>query len=119
MKKILIIDGDCRFCLGSTKLLRRMLAVPLHVITQHHLEYAAFQKQFNASEWAIDSIKLIVDDKLFMKSRAISTLLVGAHWYYQPIRIFFLLPTFVLDRIYDFIARNRYLWGKGGSCEII
>jgi len=114
-----IIDGNCRFCLGSTKLLRRMLAVQLHVITQYDLEYSDIQNRFNTSDWAVDSIKLIVGDQLFMKSQAISKIMVGAHWYFQPLRIFFLLPTSLLDAVYDFIAKNRYLWGKENSCEII
>ena len=115
----IIIDGDCRFCLGSTNLLRRMLAVPLHVITQYDLEYADFQNRFNPSDWAVDSIKLIEGDKLLMKSQAIAALLVEAHWYFQPLRILFLLPRGLLDVIYDLIARNRYFWGKGGNCDVI
>jgi predicted DCC family thiol-disulfide oxidoreductase YuxK len=114
-----IIDGNCRFCLGSTKLLRRMLAVQLHVITQFDLEYSDIQNRFNPSDWAVDSIKLIVGDQLLMKSKAIAALMVGAHWYFQPLRIFFLLPKSLLDSLYDFIAKNRYLWGKGNNCEVI
>ena len=114
-----IIDGNCRFCLESTKLLRRMLAVQLHVITQYDLEYADIQNRFTPSDWSVDSIKLIVGDQLFMKSKAISKLMVWAHWYFQPFRIFFLLPTVLLDAVYDFIAKNRYLWGKGNNCEVI
>jgi len=115
----IIIDGDCNFCRGSTKLLRRMLAVPLHVITQYDLEYADFQNRFNASDWAVDSIKLILGQQLIMKSQAIAALLVHAHWYIQPVRVVFLLPRGFLDACYDLIAKNRYLWGKGGSCEVI
>jgi predicted DCC family thiol-disulfide oxidoreductase YuxK len=114
-----IIDGDCRFCLGSTKLLRRMLKVQMNVITQYDLKYADFQNRFDASDWAIDSIKLIKGDKLLMKSKAISVLMVEAHWYFQPLRILFLLPTFLLDAVYDLIAKNRYLWNKGDNCKII
>lgn len=114
-----IIDGNCRFCLGSTKILRRILVDELHVITQYDLKYVDFQNRFNPSDWAVDSIKLIVGDQLFMKSQAISKLMVGAHWYLQPLRIFFLLPTRLLDAIYDFIAKNRYLWGKEDKCEVI
>jgi predicted DCC family thiol-disulfide oxidoreductase YuxK len=114
-----IIDGDCRFCLGSTKILRRILAGELHVITQYDLKYVDFQNRFAPSDWSVDSIKLIVGDQLFMKSQAISKLMVGAHWYFQPLRIFFLLPTRLLDAMYDFIAKNRYLWGKGNKCEVI
>jgi predicted DCC family thiol-disulfide oxidoreductase YuxK len=114
-----IIDGNCRFCLGSTKLLRRILAVQLHVITQFDHEYLVIQNRFNPADWAVDSIKLIIGDHLFLKSKAIAALLVEAHWYFQPLRIFFLLPTSLMDAIYDFIAKNRYLWGKGNNCEVI
>jgi predicted DCC family thiol-disulfide oxidoreductase YuxK len=117
MNMILIIDGDCRFCLGATKLLGRILAVQLKVITQHDQAYLDFQNQFNVSDWAVDSIKLIEGDKILMKSKAIAACMVQAHWYFQPLRIFFLLPTVLLDAVYDLIARNRYLWGKG-SCDI-
>jgi len=96
-----------------------MLAVPLHVITQYDLEYADFQNRFNASDWAVDSIILIVGQQLIMKSQAIAALLVHAHWYIQPVRVVFLLPRGFLDACYDLIAKNRYLWGKGGSCEVI
>ena len=116
---LVIIDGKCRFCQGSTKILRRILKGQLHVITQYDPEYADFQNRFSPSEWAVDSIKLIVGDQLFMKSQAISKLMIEAHWYFQPLRIFFLLPTSLLDVMYDFIAKNRYLWGKGNNCEII
>ena len=115
----IIIDGDCRFCRGSTKILRRILNGPLHVITQYDLEYTDLQNRFNPADWAVDSIKLIVGDQLFMKSQAISKLMVGAHWYFQPLRILFLMPTGLLDALYDFIAKNRYLWGKENNCEII
>ncbi len=115
----IIIDGNCRFCLVSTKLLRRILAVQLHVITQYDHEYSDIQNRFNPSDWAVDSIKLIVGNQLFMKSKAIAALLAEAHWYFQPLRIFFLLPTSLMDAIYDFIAKNRYLWGKGNNCEVI
>ena len=114
-----IIDGDCRFCLGSTKILRRILVGELHVITQYDPEYIDFQNRFAPSDWAVDSIKLIEGDQLFMKSKAISALMVEAHWYFQPLRIFFLLPTGFLDAMYDFIAKNRYLWGKEDNCEVI
>ena len=114
-----IIDGDCRFCLASTKLLRRMIKVQLHVITQYDPEYAVYQNQFNASDWSVDSIKLVDGDQLLMKSKAISTLMVGSHWYFQPLRIFCMVPRFLLDALYDFVAKNRYFLGKGEKCEVI
>lgn len=114
-----IIDGDCRFCLLSTKLLRRISKVQLLVISQYDLEYIDFQNRFEESEWSIDSIKVVVGDTLFIKSKAISVLMVGAHWYFQPLRILLLLPSRLLDIGYDFIAKNRYLFWKGENCNVI
>jgi predicted DCC family thiol-disulfide oxidoreductase YuxK len=114
-----IIDGNCRFCLGSTKLLRRILAVQLHVITQFDVEYLDIQHRFNSADWAVDSIKLIVGDHLLLKSKAMAALMVEAHWYFQPLRLVFILPTGLLDALYDFIAKNRYLWGREDTCEVI
>jgi len=119
MKMQVIIDGDCLFCHASTKLLRRLLRVQLHVITQYDLEYIDIQNRFEQSEWSVDSIKVIVGDQLFMKSKAIATLMVDAHWYFQPLRILFLFPRFILDALYDLTAKNRYLFGKGENCKII
>ena len=65
-----IIDGNCRFCLGSTKLLRRMLAVQLHVITQYDLEYADFQNRFMKRLWkeGIDTHIMIGNHDTYYKN---------------------------------------------------
>ena len=67
----------------------------------------------------IDSIKWVVGEEVYVKSEAISRILVQAHWYFQPIRIVFLLPTRLLDLGYDWVAKNRLFWGKSvDDCAI-
>lgn len=67
----------------------------------------------------IDSIKWVVGKKVYVKSDAIARILVRAHWYFQPLRILFLLPTRLLDMGYDWVAKNRLFWGKSvDDCAI-
>ncbi len=54
-----------------------------------------------------------------MKSDALSRILVHSHWYFQPLRIVFFLPTRLLDVGYDWVAKNRLFWGKSvDDCAI-
>ena len=67
----------------------------------------------------IDSIKWVVGKEVYVKSDAIARILVRAHWYFQPLRIVFLLPTRLLDKGYDWVAKNRLFWGKSvDDCAI-
>ena len=67
----------------------------------------------------IDSIKWVEGKEVYVKSDAIARILVRAHWYFQPLRIVFLLPTRLLDMGYDWVAKNRLFWGKSvDDCAI-
>jgi predicted DCC family thiol-disulfide oxidoreductase YuxK len=45
--------------------------------------------------------------------------MLHAHWYFQPLRIVFLLPAGLLDKGYDWVAKNRLFWGKSvDDCAI-
>jgi predicted DCC family thiol-disulfide oxidoreductase YuxK len=66
-----------------------------------------------------DSFVLIKDGVAYQKSTA--GLVAWSHlpWYMQYMKIFWLVPKFLRDRVYDFIAANRYKWfGKKESCMI-
>lgn len=67
----------------------------------------------------IDSIKWVVGKEVYMKSDAISRILAFSHWYFQPLRLVFLLPASILDKGYDWVAKNRLFWGKSvDDCAI-
>lgn len=111
MDGIVLIDGNCRFCRFSSKLLKKMVAGELPIIPETSFT------EFTLPE--IDSIKWVVGSEVYVKSDALSRILVNAHWYFQPIRIVFLLPSFILDKGYDWVAKNRLFWGKSvDDCAI-
>lgn len=67
----------------------------------------------------IDSIKWVVGTDVYVKSDALSRILAFSHWYFQPLRLVFLLPTSFLDKGYDWVAKNRLFWGKSvDDCAI-
>jgi predicted DCC family thiol-disulfide oxidoreductase YuxK len=67
----------------------------------------------------IDSIKWVVGTDVYVKSDAIYRILAFSHWYFQPLRLVFLLPASFLDKGYDWVAKNRLFWGKSvDDCAI-
>ena len=111
MDGIVLIDGNCRFCRFSSKLLKRMVAGELPIIPETSFT------EFTLPD--IDSIKWVVGRNVYVKSDALSRILVNAHWYFQPLRLVFLLPASLLDKGYDWVAKNRLFWGKSvDDCAI-
>jgi predicted DCC family thiol-disulfide oxidoreductase YuxK len=40
-------------------------------------------------------------------------------WYWKELQIFWIIPAFIRNAVYDFIAHNRYKWfGKKEVCMI-
>ena len=111
MDGIVLIDGNCRFCRFASKLLKRMVTGDLPIIPETSFT------DFILPD--IDSIKWVVGYDVYVKSDALSRILVNAHWYFQPLRVVFFLPASLLDKGYDWVAKNRLLWGKSvDDCAI-
>lgn len=76
-------------------------------------------EKYNIDPNIIDSLVLIKNDKIFIKSDAIleisNDLLIG----WRLFRIGIILPKIIRDYLYDFIAKHRYkIFGKKDKCPI-
>lgn len=111
-----IIDGECNFCRFASRTLVKMISLPLDIQFQQAAIVTAWEMDFEHPNWKIDSIKVLIGHQVYVKSEAVSILLKDAKWYFQPLRIIFILPRTFLDRVYDWIAKNRRLWGT--SCPV-
>lgn len=118
--KIILFDGVCNLCNGAIN----------HVIKRDEknvFKFAALQSdigqeltsKFNIDRLKVDSIILIDGEKHYEKSSAalhIAKHLSGA---YPLLFGFMIIPKFIRNAVYDYIARNRYKWfGKKESCMI-
>lgn len=66
-----------------------------------------------------DSIVLIRDAKLRVKSGAALAIARGIRWPWPLLSVFWLIPSPLRDFVYDWIARNRLRWfGKREQCWV-
>lgn len=117
-KRIVFFDGICGLCNSFIDLLMRE-------DKQNVLSYAPLQGQ-TAKELIpesnlidLDTIMYYDNGKLFQKSDAVLRILgdIGGIW--KLALVFKVVPLFVRNKVYDFVAGNRYKWfGKKEACRM-
>ena len=117
---IILFDGVCNFCNASVNFIIR------HDHTNYFrfspLQSTAGQKlvqHFKMEHLPLNSILLVENNMIYQKSTAvlrISKKLSGAYFLLYG---FIIIPPFIRDAIYTYVARNRYKWfGKKETCMI-
>ena len=67
----------------------------------------------------VDSIILIKNNKVFIKSSAILEIIKDLPIGWRLLRIGIIIPQFIRDWLYDLIAKHRYqIFGKKDECPI-
>jgi predicted DCC family thiol-disulfide oxidoreductase YuxK len=120
-KKLILFDGVCNLCNSSVK----------YVIKHDNKEqflFSALQsdvgknilKHYKIDTSKIDSILLYTPEKgIDYKSTAALKIATALGFPQNIMAIFFIVPHFIRNWVYDFIAKNRYKWyGKKESCMI-
>lgn len=75
-------------------------------------------KEYKVKEGYLDSIILIKGDNIFYKSRAALEIAKNLSGLWPMTFAFIIIPSFIRDPIYDWIAKNRYKWfGKRETCR--
>ena len=117
-KKIILFDGVCNLCSGSVNF----------VIKRDHKDvfrFAPLQEGVGLELMATykidpaktDSIVLIENGKAYVKSTAALRAARYLPGLWPLLYGFMIVPRFIRNWVYDFIARNRYKWyGKQESC---
>ncbi|MGZ8536773.1 MAG: thiol-disulfide oxidoreductase DCC family protein [Flavisolibacter sp.] len=117
---IILFDGVCNFCNG-------MVNFAIRHDKKKQLRFAPLQSEagqklladYNLSQEIFESFILIENGKMYQKSTAALRVVRFFPWYWQELQILRIIPPFIRNAIYDFIARNRYKWfGKKDVCMI-
>ncbi|RLD23641.1 MAG: thiol-disulfide oxidoreductase [Bacteroidetes bacterium] len=118
--KIILFDGVCNLC-------NRSVTYVIKRDKKDRFRFAPFQDEagqrliakYNIDRAKTDSIVLIDGGKVYIKSTAalrISRYLGGG---YPLLYGFMIIPNFIRNCVYDYVARNRYKWyGKKDSCMV-
>ena len=117
---VVLFDGVCNLCNSSVIFIIKRDAKSKLKFASLQSEYGVDQmKKFNLHPSALNSVLLVKDNRLFQKSNAaleIASMLDGI---WPMLYAFKIVPRFLRDFIYDWIAHNRYRWfGKKEECMI-
>ena len=117
---IILFDGVCNFCNGAINFVIKQ--DKKKVFRFAPLQSAAGQElleKYNLDKTDLKSFVFIKDGKAYQKSTAALQVMNGLPWYWKEVQILRIVPTFLRDQIYDWVARNRYRWfGEKEVCMV-
>ena len=117
---IILFDGICNFCNSSVNFVIRH-------DKKNHFKFAALQSEagknllekYTIDVSKTDSIILIENNTVYIKSTAALRISKHLNKLYPLMYILIIIPAFIRNNVYDYVARNRYKWfGKKDSCMI-
>lgn len=120
IERILFFDGVCNLCNSSVNTVlkndkhARIKVAPLQGKTAEKLLSSA---GIDAKE--LDSLVYWKDGKVYTRSSAALWVAKDMGGIWSVAMIFLIVPTFLRDAVYRYIARHRYKWfGKKESCRM-
>lgn len=116
--RIIYFDGICNLCNGFVDFV-------IQRDTKQQFKYAALQgtsasQNLSLQDLSLDSVVLLFDGVVLKKSAAVLKIFQELNSFYKIIALLgALIPTFICDFLYDFIAKNRYtFFGKKNTCRL-
>jgi predicted DCC family thiol-disulfide oxidoreductase YuxK len=121
-RSIIFFDGVCHLCNGFVDYL---IQRQTHTDLAHQFYFAPLQgetaKDLLPSEFLskLETVLVFHDGKILQASEAILFCFSRMPWPYCAMTAFTIIPAFLRDRLYFWVARNRYIWfGKRDLCRI-
>jgi predicted DCC family thiol-disulfide oxidoreductase YuxK len=117
---IIVYDGLCHLCSGSVAWIERRVGDRVRFVPVQSAEGAGALIAAGLSALDPESFLVVKDGRSLQKSRAVIAALqvVGGGWKAAAL-LLRLLPRPVADKIYGWIAANRYQWfGRRTTCFI-
>ena len=117
---VILFDGICNFCNGAVNF-------TLKQDKRKALRFAALQaaagqqllQQFQLPQQDFNSFYFIEADKVYSSSTAALRVCRYFSWYWQWLQLFWIIPAFIRNGLYNLVARNRYrLFGQKEACMI-
>ena len=120
-KKLILFDGVCNLCNSSVQYAIKHDKNNLFLFTALQSNVGQnIIEHYNIDTSKIDSILLYTPEKgIHYKSTAALKVAWKLGFPINLLAIFLIVPNFIRNWVYDFIAKNRYKWyGKKEACMI-
>lgn len=120
MPPVVLFDGVCNLCNASVDfIIRRDRKGRLRFAALQSEAAKAFLGNLNIPESQPDSILFYEEGKLYARSAAVLRIAAYLGFPWILTKVILIIPAFVRDAVYDFIARNRFRWfGKKETCRM-
>ena len=120
LEKIILFDGVCNFCNASVNFIMKRDSKVMFKFAALQSDFAKQHLQGSGVDPdALESVVLIEGSKVYTKSSAALNIAKQLDGLWPMFYVFIIVPTFIRNPIYNFIARNRYKWfGKREQCRI-
>jgi predicted DCC family thiol-disulfide oxidoreductase YuxK len=108
---VVVFDGHCNLCSATVSFLLQHDRTGM-------LRFTSFQQQ-SGIDSPPETVYVIVGEMVLQESEAALYLIrfLGPWW--QPLRLFGLIPSVIRNPVYRWIARNRYRWfGRRSTCRL-
>jgi predicted DCC family thiol-disulfide oxidoreductase YuxK len=119
--KIILFDGVCNFCNSSVlKIIKHdKKNIFLFASIQSDIGFL-IMNHFKIDSSKTDSIILVEsEDKFHVKSTAALKILEEFNGLWRVLQICWIIPLFIRNSAYNYIAKNRYKWfGKKNKCVL-
>jgi predicted DCC family thiol-disulfide oxidoreductase YuxK len=116
----MVFDGACNLCHASVQfVLRRDPRAKIRFLAIQSPAGHAFLARNGLPMQSYESFYLVEGGVILQKSRAFLRLVKYLRFPWPLLGIFGVLPAWLLDPLYDVIARNRYRWfGRRDLCLV-
>jgi predicted DCC family thiol-disulfide oxidoreductase YuxK len=119
-KSIILFDGVCNLCNSSVNFIIKNDKKQTFLFTSLQSDAAKeILLQFSSKKIDFKSILLIKNGIIYDKSTAVMLIIKQLSNYYKFLYGLIIIPAFMRDFVYNFIAKHRYNWfGKEEACMI-
>ncbi len=115
---VVLFDGYCNLCTHSVQfIIRRDRKKIFRFASLQSATGRTLLQTFNVPQTKAGSVVLIAGTKAFTESTAALHIARRLSGLWPLLFVFMIVPPFIRDAVYRFVAKNRYRWfGKRSSC---
>ena len=121
LKNTILFDSKCNLCSKTVKRVMKLDKNKLFTFISNQSEYGKnIISKNNLNSITTQTIVLFTtENKFLIKSDAAISIAVKLNPLFLIFNILFIVPKTIRDRVYDYVAKNRYKWfGENESCDI-
>lgn len=120
MEEIILFDGVCNLCNYFVQFVIKRDKNNIFKFSSLQSEFGQnLLRKFEKVNSEPDTVVLYKEEKMFTESTAAIKILSQLGFGYKFFFVFLIIPKFIRDAFYRFVADNRYRWfGKRDSCMV-